>query len=100
MRKLFLASIALTVPLYAAQAEDVRVQGVVTSTHAGQANYGFIVNGQKYVIPMIGFGYVVQAMKVEAARNDGVPIDFLADTSQIITFHAGNQGFLAHDIDP
>jgi hypothetical protein len=99
MRKLLLASVLLTLPL-TAQAQDVRITGEVTSSHAGIANYGFVVNGQKYVIPMLGFGQAVQALKVELLKQNGLPISFLADTSQIITFHAGNQGFLAHDIDP
>ncbi len=103
MRKILVASTSiamLTLPLMAAKAQDVRVTGVVTSSHAGTANYGFIVAGQKYVIPMLGFGQAVQALKVELAKQNGLPIEFLADPSQIIPFHAGNQGFLAHDIDP
>lgn len=83
----------------AAKAQDIRVHGVPTFSHAGQEKYGFVVNGHWYIIPMAGFGYMVQALKVEAAKDSGLPIDFLADMSQILSFHTGNSGPLAHDID-
>jgi hypothetical protein len=98
--KTVLATTFATLLCGAAQAEDVSVQGVPTRSHAGQANYGFVVGGQWYVIPMAGFGYLMQASKVENAINAGLPISFLADTAQILTFHNGNTGPLAHDIDP
>ncbi len=116
--KTLLAATSVAALCGAAQAQDVRVHCVPTFSHAGQANYGFACGGQSYVIPQnvvvipaedgsfqMNFGYIMQANKVEKAKMipgvfSGYPIDFLADTSQIITVHGGNQGFLAHDIDP
>ncbi len=103
MTKTLLAATAIAALLCGtapAQAQLVRVHGVVTQTHAGTMNFGFVVNDQLYVIPQIGFGEVTQSLKVLLAKSDHMPIDFNADTSQPITIHGGNVGLLAKDIDP
>lgn len=80
-------------------AADVRVTGVPYAPHRGIENYEFNVNGGTYVIPLSGFGAVVQALAVENAINNGWEIRFLADCAHQITFHTGATGCYAHDID-
>jgi hypothetical protein len=82
---------------------DQRIVGVPTHSHAGRHNYGFRIDNadQWYVIPQdgVGTGGAVQAMKIEFAMDRMQTIEFLADDANIVTFHGGAQGWMAHDID-
>jgi hypothetical protein len=82
-------------------ATDIEVEGIVTASHAGQANYGFQVDGnaQWYVIPQLGPGYQTQALKVEMLKQAGKPVKILADPAQPDFVSRRRARNLAHDIN-
>jgi hypothetical protein len=103
--KSFIASAAFAagtlIAAGSALADDVRVPGVPFAVHRGVNNYAFGIPGKDhaFVIPMTGFGSVVQALRVDQAARDREPIVFFGDCAQIIEYHEKSTGCYAHDID-
>jgi hypothetical protein len=92
------AAMAQVVP---ANPNNDRVSGVPTAIHRGIDNFAFGVVGakQSYVIPMSSLGAVAAALHVDDARAHGESISFYADCTNQISYHLGNSGCYAHDVD-